>query len=142
MMNVVDDIASAEALRGILRSYETAMNTGDFDRWISNWAADGVQLPPHFPPNVGMEAIRASNKGIFTKFYSRKMEIKSIDEVRIMPCGEYGLTRCSYSFEYVKNEGDPPTVLMKDGKALTVYKKVNGEWKIAYDCFNSNIPLS
>jgi hypothetical protein len=66
------------------------------------------------------------------------MDIYRIDEVNIMHGGKWGLTRCSYNF-YI-NTPDGPFWVVVDGKALTVFKKIRGEWKIAYDCFNSNLP--
>ena len=41
----------------------------------------------------------------------------------------------------VKHKAGGETIAMPDGKALTLYKKqADGSWKIAYDCFNANVP--
>jgi ketosteroid isomerase-like protein len=135
--------AAAEALRGMLESYEAAINNRDFDAWISNWAEDGVQMPPNNPPRIGKDAIAVALEPGFNgpgAPYAANMTIDPIDDVVVMQGGKYGLTRCTYSFYVQPVAGGPWVPLVVEGKALTVFKKIHGEWKIAYDCFNSNLP--
>jgi ketosteroid isomerase-like protein len=128
-----------EALRDMLETYEAAVNAEDFDLWISNWAEDGVQLPPNAPPRIGVDEITANSQPNFESGANFVMDIYSIDEVNIMHGGKWGVTRCKYNFKVIFPDGTEIWA-MEDGKALTVFKKVNGAWKIAYDCFNSNLP--
>jgi ketosteroid isomerase-like protein len=135
--------AATEALKGMLRSYEAAINALDFDAWISNWAEDGVQMPPDLPPRIGKDAIAAEEEPWFNDpgVYDLNMIIDPIDDVVVMQGGKYGLTRCTYSFS-VQLEAGGPWFEAVQGKALTIFKKIHGEWKIAYDCFNSNVAPS
>ncbi|GAH25945.1 unnamed protein product, partial [marine sediment metagenome] len=59
-----DDIT---AIKEVLPQYAVAVNTGDFDLWISLWADDGVQMPPGAPAKIGKEQIGKAAKPAFDK---------------------------------------------------------------------------
>ena len=126
------------AIEEVLHQYAAAINTGDFDLWLSLWTEDGKQMPPDGPSNIGKDQIRESMTAFFE--LDATMVLSSIEESRII--GDFGLTRCLYSIRGITKSGEAVEV-MRDGKALTLYEKQpDGIWKIAYDCFNSNVDLA
>lgn len=51
-VNVEADITK---IKEGLKQYAEAVNSGDFESWISLWDNDGVQMPPNAPPIEGKE---------------------------------------------------------------------------------------
>ena len=130
--------AGAGAIRDVLNEYARCCNAGDFDRWLSLWAENGVQMPPDAPSRVGTAEIRAGMKPAFDTMNLNIM-IRHIDEARVD--GGRGLTRCTYSLSMTPKAGGQTIEAMRDGKALTLYERQPDEtWKITYDCFNSSAP--
>lgn len=126
-----------KAIKDILGQYAVCCNSGDFETWLSLWADNGVQLPPGAPAKIGKKEISSIMKPHFDEFHLN-IAIKSIDDIRVF--GDMGLTRCTYTLKLIPKAGGQPIDAMPDGKALTLYEKQSdGSWKIAYDCFNSNV---
>ncbi len=135
-VDVEEDIA---ALKEVLKKYAVAANAGDFDSWISLWADDGVRMPANAPSRSGIAQITEEMKPAFEQF-TIDLKITSFEETKVF--GDIGLTRCSYYFALTPNAGGDKIIAEPDGKALTIYQKqLDGNWKIIYDCMNSNIPL-
>lgn len=130
-----DDIT---AINEVLPQYAVAVNTGDFDLWISLWTDDGVQMPPDTPARIGKEQIREAMKPGFDQM-NLDITIHSIEETKVY--GNLGLTRCTYTLKMTPKAGGETINAMPDGKALTLYERQSdGSWKIKYDIFNSNAP--
>jgi uncharacterized protein (TIGR02246 family) len=132
--------ADSAAIKEVLNQYAVAVNSGDFDLWLSLWADDGVQLPPGAPARVGKEQIR---EGMGPAFDGMNLDITidSLEEAKVY--GNLGLTRCTYTLNATPKAGGAEIVIEPDGKALTLYERQpDGSWKIAYDCFNSNVAPS
>lgn len=131
------DAADLAAMRETLKGYEVTCNAGDFDGWMSLWAENGVQMPNDAPTRVGRERIREGMKPVFDAM-DLSITIHDVQEVHVW--GTHGMTRCTYSLALTPKVGGETIQAMPDGKALTLYeKRPDGAWKIACDCFNSNI---
>jgi len=129
--------ADKAAIKEVLSQYETAVNNGDFNMWISLWTDTGVQLPPNYPSRSGITQITEGMKPAFNQM-NLEINITSVEEVRVF--GKMGLTRCSYNLALTPKDGGDQIIAEPDGKALTLYEKQSdGTWKIAYDCFNTNV---
>lgn len=130
--------ADQDAICDVLRQYGTFVDNGDFESWIALWTADGCQMPPSAPSRIGLDAIREGMQPLFDEMYF-DFELVNIEEASVF--GDLGLTRCTYSLRATPRGGGETVDVMADGKALTLYRRgSDGSWKIAYDCFNSNIP--
>lgn len=130
--------ADKAAIKEVLNQYAIAVNSGNFDLWISLWADNGVQLPPGAPSRTGIAQITEGMKPAFDQMIL-DIKITSVEEVRVF--GDMGLTRCSYTLAATPKAGGDKIILEPDGKALTLYERQSdGTWKVAYDCFNSNTP--
>jgi uncharacterized protein (TIGR02246 family) len=116
--------------------YADSYSTGDFERWISLWIDDGIQMPPGVPRRMGKAEIRREMQPLFDLFNMSKMTIQT-EEVRIL--GDQAYTHGTYEFEMTPKGGG--TTKSYSGKFLDIVEKqADGSWKIAIDCFNSNIP--
>jgi uncharacterized protein (TIGR02246 family) len=128
--------ANVTAIREMLNRYARITNAGDWDRWISLWADDGVQMPPDAPARVGKEQIRAGMKPLFDQL-DLDIVIHSIEDAKVY--GDLGFTRCTYTLKATPKAGGETIDVMPEGKALTLYERQpDGSWKIVYDCFNSS----
>jgi len=132
-----DNESSLKEIKETLKTYAALCNAGDFEQWLSLWTEHGVQMPPDAPARVGKEEITQGMKPVFDNM-NLDIKITSFEEARFM--GNIGLTRCTYSLKATPKAGGEVVTVMADGKALTLYEKqTDGNWKISYDCFNSNI---
>ena len=128
--------ADVNAIKEMLNRYALITNAGDWDRWISQWADDGVQMPPDDSARIGKEQIRAGMKPLFDQL-NLDIVIQSIEDARIY--GDLGFTRCIYTLKATPKAGGETIDVMPEGKALTLYERQpDGSWKIVYDCFNSS----
>jgi uncharacterized protein (TIGR02246 family) len=131
--------ADVAAVKEVLNQYAVAVNSGDLDSWISLWADDGTRMAPNTPPEVGKDVIGENAKPVFDTF---DLDVTiHIEEAQVQ--GDWGLIRSSYSLKLTPKAGGDEIVVEPDGKALTlVERQSDGSWKIIYDCFNTNVPLS
>lgn len=129
--------ADINAIKEVLNQYAARITAGDFDLWMSLWADDGTQMPPDTPAKVGKEEIRQEMQPAFDQM-NLKLAILSIEDAKIF--GDLGLTRCVYTLEMTPKAGGETIAAMPEGKALTLYERQpDGNWKIAYDCYNSSL---
>lgn len=130
-----DDIT---AINEVFNQYVVAVNTGDFDLWISLWTDDAVQMPPDTPARVGKEQIREAMKPGFDQM-NLDMTINSIDDVKVY--GDLGIVRCTYTLKMTPKAGGETINAVPDAKDLSLWERQSdGSWKLIYDCNNSNVP--
>lgn len=130
----VDEVTAA--INAIWREYEASLLAGDADRWIAQWAEDGVQMPPDMPPRVGKETIYKAVSGFLDNFEYTEFVIDNEDA---QANGNLAFARGTYAASFVaKSGGDPVSV---EGKYMTILRQqADGTWKLYRDIFNSNVP--
>jgi uncharacterized protein (TIGR02246 family) len=116
-------------LNKLAAEFEAAFNAGDAAKVASMYAEDGVAMPPNAPMVKGRSAIEAALK---------KDMAKGKVTLKLSPFESALAANRAY-------EAGTVTVKLPDGrtvneKYLVVYKLVGGEWKIAYDIWNSDAP--
>jgi len=128
--------AVTEAVNAIWREYEASLLAGDADRWIAQWAENGVQMPPNMPPRVGRETIYTAVSGFLSNFTYTEFVIENEDvEVN----GDLAFARGTYAAAFVAKAGGEPTQI--EGKYMTILRQqADGSWKLYRDIFNSNVP--
>jgi uncharacterized protein (TIGR02246 family) len=116
--------------------YAAAANDGDMERWIALWIDDGIQMPPGVPRRVGKAEIRSEMQPLFDLCDTSKLIIQP-DEVRIL--GDRAYSHGTYEFEMaLTQEGKTQSY---SGQFLDILERqVDGSWKIAIDCHNTNSP--
>jgi ketosteroid isomerase-like protein len=124
-----------EALRETLESYVRYLNEGKFEKWLSLWMEDGVQMMAFVPAVEGIEEIMKVMRPIF-EGYVVELTLTGIQDV--LAYDDYGVTRCTYSMKLSEVNGRRAPGI-PDGKTLTIYRRQpDGTWKIHYDCSNAN----
>ena len=132
----VDQAAIGAAIDSINTAYAAAVAARDTSIIVTFYADDGRLLPPNMPKAEGMEALRAAWAGFLA---TPGLELTSTSNTKLISeAGDMVVDIGSYVFKFTDPSGKPQT---DQGKYATVFKKVNGEWKIVVDMFNSDIPL-
>ncbi len=131
-VDVEDDIA---AIEDVLIQYCVAMETGDLELWLSLHADDIVKMAPDAPATFGKEELRASTKPLFDNFTIKMDYIR--EEIQVD--GDLGFARGTFTATMTPKAGGEP--LYMDAKTLGIYKRqAYGSWKLARNCYNSNVP--
>jgi uncharacterized protein (TIGR02246 family) len=115
-----------------------AVQKGDVDRAVANYAADASWLPPNAPTVTGKDAIRGG--------WSRLMASPGfaidwqIDKVEVARAGD--LAYVLYTYQLTTQDADSK-IATDRGKDMAVWKKQpDGIWKIAADSFSSDFPVA
>jgi uncharacterized protein (TIGR02246 family) len=131
--DMVSDVAKVHQLWD---EYIDCMHSGDFERWMSLWVEDGIQMPPDVPRRMGIEQVRAGMQPGFELFTMRNIIINT-EEVFVL--GDRAYSHGTYTYEMTPKEGGETRFI--SGKFLDILEKqVDGSWKIAIDCHNYNQP--
>jgi uncharacterized protein (TIGR02246 family) len=124
------------AIERVRNAHVAALNAGDADAWVGEFAEDAVQMPPHSPANLGKQAIRAWSQGLLNLF--RCQFALTVDEVRV--AGEWAFERGRYTIALTPKGGGAP--MYEAGKYITVYERhAESSWKMARDIWNSDMPM-
>jgi uncharacterized protein (TIGR02246 family) len=114
----------------LVADFQAAFNAKDAAKVASFYAEDGVVMPPNQPMVKGRSAIQAR----------LEKDLKGMNEenikVKITP------THSAITGDSAHDVGTVE-VTLPDGKVINekyvvLYKRVGGEWKIAYDIWNSD----
>jgi len=136
-MAKVDIEADIAAIEDVLNQYAVAVNTGDFELWLSLHADDVVKMGPDAPAIFGREALRANKEAAWDNF---TLEMALYPE-EAQVSGGLGFARGTYTLSITPKAGGETISVMPDGKYLTICKRqADGSWKISHDCYNSNVP--
>jgi uncharacterized protein (TIGR02246 family) len=127
--------ADVEALNHVREAHIAALNDGDVNAWVGAFTADGVQMPPNAPANLGRESIRTWSQAFLAPF--RTAFALVVDEVQV--AGDWAFERGTYTITLTPKAGGEP---MQDiGKYITIYERQpSGAWGMARDIWNSNNP--
>ena len=74
--------ADTSAIQNVLSVYETALNAQDTDAIVGLYADNGVFMPQHSLPQVGVDNIRAAYDNVFTAI---TLDVEfTIDEIELL----------------------------------------------------------
>ena len=134
----VDTLAEANAIRNLEDQWTVALQKSDTDKIISFFNTDAVAMKPNTPISIGLQAIRKERESSFTdttmlyKTYSSK-----IDTIEVSASGDLAYVRGT---DRITTK--TPNGLVEDmGKWVDIWKKINGEWKVIVNIWNSDMPL-
>ncbi len=129
----VDTAALTASLDSLNKAFLAAVAKRDTEALVSSYADDARVLPPGEPRADGHEAIRK----VWVRFLRTPgLELNAISSQPIFTeAGDMIIDVGSYTMKMNDAKGKP----MEDvGKYVTIFKKMNGSWKIAVDTFNSD----
>ena len=134
---VIDIRAETEAIRKIHDQWEYAIKTKDIDKYMSSFAPGAVEMNANAPVCVGLPSIRESLETWFSDTTNFLDTFEStIDTLEISSAGDL-----AYMRGYQKlNIGTVEGIVEVTDKWVTIFRKINGEWKAIVDIWNSDLP--
>ncbi len=123
-----DDIKAVDAM------WVAAFQKGDIDTIASIYAPNGVLMPPNASTAEGREAVAAvwagwgELPGVAINF--------APDSIKVSESGDMAADIGHYTFAFDTENGR----FEDQGKYLVVWNKIDGQWQIIADMFNSNLP--
>jgi uncharacterized protein (TIGR02246 family) len=117
----------APQLLELSKQYQAAVKARDAGKIAAFYAEDAVLMPPDSPPVKGRKAIQQDHQKMFTESPGAELTITPL------------ASEASGDLGYIQGE-----FLYRDGteqvrgKYVEVWKRLNGQWRILYDIFNSN----
>ncbi len=132
----VDIEAEQAALLAAADAYHEAAHREDFGSMVDFYANDGLILPPNAQEEKGLEGAR--------NFFAAVAEIPGFrarfDDVRVgvAASGDMGYTLADIEISF---EGPDGELVEEKERDFHLWKKQDGEWKVAIDIWNSEIPL-
>jgi ketosteroid isomerase-like protein len=124
-------LSEQEQFTKVAMGLEEAYQAGDLDRTIAYYADDAISQPPGFPTSRGKEAIKADYKAFFDTYnFTRDFKLAgiTIDGNTATRLGEWTQV-------LTPKDGSAPTTEV--GRCIVGFKKVDGEWKVAYEIWNT-----
>jgi uncharacterized protein (TIGR02246 family) len=127
--------ADEQAVAGVLKKYEDALNRSDTDAAMELYAPDAVFMPQHSPSSAGTAAVRKAYDAVFNTITLQvKFEIAEIKQL----ASDWVLARTNSAGKvkiHATGESGPEA-----NQELFVFQKINGGWKIARYCFSTTNP--
>lgn len=124
------------AIEAVLATYEAALNASETDAVLTLYTTDGVFMPQHSLPSVGIDAIRTAYDGVFGAI-ALDVDFKIDEIVQIAPKWALARTR-SNGFVTIKATGDRAP---EANQELFVFAKTEaGAWRIARYIFSTTNP--
>jgi uncharacterized protein (TIGR02246 family) len=135
--SAADTKAIEQALRDLDAQWSAAAGAKDLEKTIAFYSEDALVLPTNAPAATTKEAIRNTWKdllaspGLAISWKATKVEVASSGDIAYTT-GTYELTMNAPSGKLVPDHG----------KYVEVWKKrVDGNWKVAVDIWNSDVLL-
>jgi uncharacterized protein (TIGR02246 family) len=123
-------MSAEDEIRGVLATYERALNTDDTELAASCYTADGVFMPTGLPTAAGPQLVQAYAQ-TFTAIH---LDVSfTIDEIAVASdTVAYALTR-SNGTQTTHGTGQRRS---ESNRELFVFHRDDGDWKIARYIFN------
>ena len=120
-----------DAFISICQQFQKSLEQGDLGNIVNLYTEDAKILPPNMDMLEGRDSIQA--------FWQRasEMGIKSYQPeiLEVEYSGNLGFFVGKYTLYGNENQ------VINKGKFITVFKNIDGKWKVYRDIFNSSIPL-
>jgi len=136
---VVDIRAEAEAINKIEDQWTAAILAKDIDKIMSIFAPDAVVMNANMPACIGTQAIRESQESWFVDTTVLHGTFESaIDTIEVSASGDLAYVRGNSRLSI----STPNGIVEETDKWITIYRKINGEWKAIIDIWNTDMPIS
>ncbi len=132
----VDIEAETAALRAAADAYHAAGSAKDIDAVVSHYTSDSVTLPPNSAGVHGLEAMHEFATA-FTQLPGFSMSFGET-VANVGAGGDMGYTLVDTIIRFDGPDGNPVEDHVRD---FHLWRKDGGEWKVAVDIWNSELPL-
>ncbi len=134
---VIDIRTETETIRNIEDQWTAAIVAKDIDKIMGIFADEAVAMNPNTPACTGAQAIRESQESWFADTTSLHETFKSdIDTIEVSASGDLAYVRGNSRLSI----STPKGIVEETDKWVTIFRKVNGEWKAIVDIWNSDMP--
>jgi ketosteroid isomerase-like protein len=133
----VDTAAITAQVDSINQGFAAAMNAKDSTATANFYADDARLMPAGMARIDGKDGIRSALAG-FQATPGFTFTLTSTEKM-VSEAGDLVVDVGTYRLAWTGAKGKPAEDV---GKYVTVFKKVNGEWKMVVDTFNSDKPMS
>ena len=124
-----------QAIDGINNQWKQAALAGDASALAKLYADDAILLPPGMPRARGGSAIEGQFAKMLGEAPFTSLDLM-LDDVVVAESGDLAYSSGTFTSAGTTAAGEP----WKDqGKYLSVYRKVNGDWKLVADTWNSDM---
>ena len=134
----VDTEAIRAAIESANNEWNQAWLAGDGAALAGLYAEDAILAMPNAPRVGGRDAIAAAFTAVLTDLSPTTSEI-TLDHLDIAKSGEVAYAVGSYSGVSSTADGTSSEDI---GKYVAVFKNVNGDWLLAVDIWNSDLPAA
>lgn len=117
-------------IRAASAAWTEALNAGDLDALLAVYAEDAHILPPSAAPGRGHDAVRESFGPMIDAGLGG-----SLTSIEVAAAGDIGHHVGTYE---ITADGE----VLDRGKYMEVWRQQGGEWKIAADIWNSDMPAA
>ena len=121
-----------EAIVGVLKAYESALNASDVAQVEALYTPDGVFMPAGFPTAEGQDAVRASYAAIFGMI--QLSVLFTIEEIGVQGDLAFARTRSGGTVKVLATGTSAP----EENRELFVLQRTGEGWKIARYLFNKS----
>ena len=131
------DLAAEEkAIREADAAWLQATQARDAAREATTFASDGIAYREHVDPLIGPAAYQAFE----TKFWADNPKANltwTTDAINVVASGDVAIQTGVFQIAGLGPKGD----VEDKGRFVTVWKKINGDWKVAHDIGLTTMPL-
>jgi uncharacterized protein (TIGR02246 family) len=135
------DISSAnlQAIEQEIRDFSNQWNqmsaTKNLEGMVALYASDTLWLPPNAAQSTGTDEVRNTYAQLFQA--PNMQLVHTTTKISVARSGELATEIGKYDIQLDTPQGE----FRDEGKYTFLLSKVNGEWKIAADMFNSSVLL-
>ena len=132
----VDARKEEQTIRELDTRWSLAVSSHDAEIALALYAPNVIVLDPGAPAKRGIDAMRASWNDL-VKMPGAAIAITP-EKIEISAAGDLATDFGRFDLEM---DGPNGRVKMVN-KYLTIWRKLKGQWKVAYDSWNTNVPPS
>jgi uncharacterized protein (TIGR02246 family) len=124
-----------QAVAGVLRVYEHALNASDTAAVMRVYAPDGVFMAQNRPSCVGTDAVRQAYDAVFAAI-RLNVEFRIAEVRQLAPDWVLARTNSTGRVMVLATGEAAPEA----NQELFVFNRIGGDWKIARYCFSTTNP--
>lgn len=124
-----DKAADEAALRAIYQKMPAQVAAGDTAGIAALFMDSGVEITPGMPPAQGRDAVAKAFASVMASAKDLNFSIGDA-VVTVADAGDLAVIKAPYRMTYTAAKGKKAE---DHGTTMTVFQKVNGQWKILYD---------
>lgn len=136
---VIDIRAEAETINKAEDEWTAAIRAKDIEIIMRIFAPEAVVMNANTPACIGLAGIRKSQELWFSdSTIIHDSFTSAIDTIEVSASGDLAYVRGNSKLSIITPDG----IVEETDKWITIYRKINGNWKAIVDIWNSDMPVS